>query len=241
MTKTNALLYFFSDNEKYIESLGKSIIRVAKITPDGLLVFFKSYDTMERYQNIWRTDSMWAQIENQKPIFTEPRNKKDLKHVIHAYNASVNQHKGAIFMAVLRGKVSEGLDFADMYGRACVVVGIPFGLITDQKIKLKQQYLNKNRTRANGLLTGEQWYRLDAIRAVNQAVGRVIRHRNDYGAILFLDDNFNDDNNKEDISAWIKENLSDSGPSYRPVPFMQILSELSNFFKVAEEKVRFSL
>ena len=33
---------------------------------------------------------------------------------------------GAIFFAVCRGKVSEGLDFADAAGRAVVITGIPY-------------------------------------------------------------------------------------------------------------------
>eukprot|EP00959_Pyramimonas_sp_CCMP1952_P429331 8991745-Pyramimonas_sp.AAC.1 len=39
-------------------------------------------------------------------------------------------------------------------------------------------------------LTGDQWYVQSAMRAVNQAVGRVIRHRNDYGAIILADERF---------------------------------------------------
>lgn len=39
-------------------------------------------------------------------------------------------------------------------------------------------------------LTGEEWYDQQASRAVNQAVGRVIRHRHDYGAIIFCDERF---------------------------------------------------
>jgi hypothetical protein len=35
-------------------------------------------------------------------------------------------------------------------------------------------------------LTGREWYRQQASRAVNQAIGRVIRHRQDFGAILGL-------------------------------------------------------
>lgn len=38
------------------------------------------------------------------------------------------------------------------------------------------------------VLTGEDWYNQQALRAVNQAVGRVIRHRHDYGAIIFCDE-----------------------------------------------------
>lgn len=37
------------------------------------------------------------------------------------------------------------------------------------------------------LLSGHEWYRQQAFRAVNQAIGRVIRHRHDYGAIFLCD------------------------------------------------------
>lgn len=40
------------------------------------------------------------------------------------------------------------------------------------------------------VLTGEEWYSQQASRAVNQAVGRVIRHRHDYGAIIFCDERY---------------------------------------------------
>ena len=35
---------------------------------------------------------------------------------------------------------------------------------------------------------GEDWYTLQAFRAVNQAVGRCIRHIHDYGSIVLIDD-----------------------------------------------------
>ena len=41
---------------------------------------------------------------------------------------------GAVFFAVCRGKVSEGLDFADRAGRAVVITGIPYAMKTDPKV-----------------------------------------------------------------------------------------------------------
>jgi hypothetical protein len=56
------------------------------------------------------------------------------------------------------------------------------------QVRLKQEVLNeaKATTRGPGL-SGEMWYSQTAMRAVNQAMGRVIRHRWDYGAVILAD------------------------------------------------------
>jgi len=36
-------------------------------------------------------------------------------------------------------------------------------------------------------LSGNEWYKQQASRAVNQAIGRVIRHKEDFGAIILCD------------------------------------------------------
>lgn len=41
---------------------------------------------------------------------------------------------GAIFFAVCRGKVSEGLDFSDRAGRAVVITGLPYPMREDPKV-----------------------------------------------------------------------------------------------------------
>lgn len=53
-------------------------------------------------------------------------------------------------------------------------------------------------------LTGRQWYELDAVRAVNQAVGRVIRHANDFGTIILCDCRFKQTSVSNTLSAWLR-------------------------------------
>ena len=87
--------------------------------------------------------------------------------------------KGAIFFAVCRGKVSEGLDFADRNGRAVIITGLPFPNVKDPHVVLKRQFLDERAAlqKKGGIittrLTGGDWYRQSAYRAVNQAIGRV--------------------------------------------------------------------
>nr|KAG5688345.1 hypothetical protein BaRGS_027887 [Batillaria attramentaria] len=114
-------------------------------------------------------------------------------YAIDDFYEKINDPKlnGAVFMAVCRGKVSEGLDFADNNGRAVVITGLPFPPMLDPRVVLKMQHLDSLQAKAKGQsLTGQQWYRQQATRAVNQAIGRVIRHKDDFGAIMLCDTSF---------------------------------------------------
>ncbi len=42
---------------------------------------------------------------------------------------------GALALAVCRGKVSEGLDFADDYGRLVIAIGIPFPAFKNPQVR----------------------------------------------------------------------------------------------------------
>lgn len=61
------------------------------------------------------------------------------------------QYKGAIFMGVCRGKLSEGLDFVDMNGRAVIITGLPYAPFKDPRIVLKRQYLDKCKAQDNAV------------------------------------------------------------------------------------------
>ena len=56
-------------------------------------------------------------------------------------------------------------------------------------MELKRQYMDASaRAHKEAAFDGQQWYETQASRAVNQAIGRVIRHRKDYGAIILADE-----------------------------------------------------
>lgn len=42
---------------------------------------------------------------------------------------------------------------------------------------------------------------------MNQAIGRVIRHVQDYGTILLLDERYNYSSNKSQISKWLRDKI----------------------------------
>ncbi|KAJ1641129.1 helicase C-terminal domain-containing protein [Pavlovales sp. CCMP2436] len=117
-------------------------------------------------------------------------------------------------------------------GRAVVITGLPLPPFMDPKVVLKREYLNEGVKRAKkegistaDVLTGDEWYTQQAMRAINQAVGRVIRHRNDYGAVLLCDDRFEQPKYCEALSLWLRPRVTIADS------FGDVNAKLNSFFK----------
>lgn len=82
---------------------------------------------------------------------------------------------------------------------------MPFAQWKDPKVQLKMEYLNKKSKEGISHINGRDWYNQEASRAVNQAIGRVIRHINDYGLILLVDKRYADTRVKNERSKWLRE------------------------------------
>lgn len=67
-------------------------------------------------------------------------------------------------------------------------VGIPYAVRKDPVIDMKMTYNDMNVSK--GLLRGSEWYSIQAYRALNQALGRCLRHIHDWGAVLLVDERF---------------------------------------------------
>lgn len=56
--------------------------------------------------------------------------------------------------ALIRGKISEGLDFSQKKCRAVVLVGVPYPCSTDVKVKAKMAYLDALKKAGKMRVTG---------------------------------------------------------------------------------------
>ena len=85
-------------------------------------------------------------------------------------------------------------------------------------------------------LSGREWYRQQASRAVNQAIGRVIRHKQDFGAILLCDVRFTYPDAIQQLPSWLRPYVK----VYKEFGLVQ--RDLIQFFRTADKLVRsFSL
>ncbi|KAL8591949.1 hypothetical protein ACOMHN_020427 [Nucella lapillus] len=201
---------------KFQDSLGQLILQVCSAVPKGVLCFLPSYNALEKLTARWQQTGLWDRVREHKHIMCEPRGSDSggFEENIRSYyriisHGDVNEGVGgALFFAVCRGKVSEGLDFADDFARAVITVGIPYPNFKDIQVKLKKEYNDKAQS-SRRLLSGSQWYEIQAFRALNQALGRCIRHRNDWGALIIVDDRFvqNPAKYSQRLSKWVRSKL----------------------------------
>jgi len=198
------------ESTEYLSDLGNAITNFVRMIPDGVLVFFPSYYIMEICVRAWRGNGILDRIQKHKVVVQEAKTASEMNAVVVRYENLIEKGKGAIFFAVCRGKASEGIDFANSKARGVIITGLPFPPKNDPKVVLKKEFLNRQRpdpSRPNEKLSGNDWYVQEAYRAVNQAIGRVIRHKDDYGAVLLCDSRFQKQEAQNSLSFWLRDKI----------------------------------
>lgn len=138
---------------------------------------------------------------------------------------------GALLLSVVGGKMSEGINFSDRLGRCVVIVGLPYPNINSPEWKARIEYIESStisrltesppdadhdpattspvvmsheQARATAKQVARDFYENACMRAVNQSIGRAIRHRNDYAAIVLVDRRFGTDRIRSKLPGWIR-------------------------------------
>jgi chromosome transmission fidelity protein 1 len=97
----------------------------------------------------------------------------------------VNEPKpGALLLAVVGAKLSEGLNFTDDLARGVLVVGIPFPNSKSIELQERMKYVSHSLPKTEGGRDpAADLYENMAMNAVNQSIGRAIRHGGDWGKL----------------------------------------------------------
>uniref|UniRef100_A0A8C0B1Q3 DNA 5'-3' helicase n=1 Tax=Buteo japonicus TaxID=224669 RepID=A0A8C0B1Q3_9AVES len=198
---------------EFQDEVGALLLSVCQTVGQGILCFLPSYKLLDKLKDRWMHTGLWRNLELVKTVIAEPQGgaKSDFDELLKIYYDAIKckgEKDGALLIAVCRGKVSEGLDFCDANARAVITIGIPFANVKDLQVELKRKYNDQHKS-TRGLLPGSQWYEIQAYRALNQALGRCIRHRNDWGALILVDDRFRNNPNKyiTGLSKWIRQQI----------------------------------
>jgi len=92
---------------------------------------------------------------------------------------------------------------------------MPYANCFDIELKEKMKFfdLQANESRAmkvpeEEIISGNTYYQNLCIKAVNQSIGRAIRHKNDYSLVFLIDHRYQKDNVRCKLSKWVQNKLS---------------------------------
>ena len=165
-----------------IKSLGNEIENLANsVVIGGVLVFFQSFEYLNKCFNIWLREGIIRKFNKIKETFFDIEfNKKNSEESI----MEKKKRNNLLLFTVYRGKNSEGINFSDDEARMVICVGVPYSKLSDIKVRLKRDFLTERCKKERNGFDGRQWYEQDAMNAVNQSLGRLIRNVNDYGIMV---------------------------------------------------------
>ncbi|KAF2653464.1 ATP-dependent RNA helicase-like protein chl1 [Lophiostoma macrostomum CBS 122681] len=229
------------NSDKTMIDLANAIMSTVQKIPDGVVVFFPSYSYLDKCSAAWKrmrleapvnSPSYWDALLKIKPIFLETRSQRQtsdapttskeiaVNSVLDSYGAAIatGKGRGALLFAVIGGSLSEGINFNDALGRGVIVVGLPFPNPHSAEWKAKTQYISMKASAQgqDGKAAARDFYENTCMRAVNQCIGRAIRHRNDYAAILMLDRRYSAPRIQAKLPRWIRSSLA-NGAGVREV------------------------
>ncbi|KAF4907588.1 ATP-dependent DNA helicase chl1 [Colletotrichum fructicola] len=199
--------------------------------------------------------SIWDRMRERKEAFKETRGGSS-DEVLEAYSKAIlgdgepcagaaPKPRGAILLSVVGGKMSEGINFSDRLGRCVIIIGLPYPNINSPEWKAKTEYIETTTvqrltdasastriSREEAIVVAKQaardFYENACMRAVNQSIGRAIRHQGDYAAIVLVDRRYGTDRIRGKLPGWIRGGMNNDSHE-KGLP--QLMGALSGFFR----------
>ncbi|KAK9867288.1 hypothetical protein WJX84_000351 [Apatococcus fuscideae] len=220
---------------------------LAPAVPQGVVAFASSFAYIAQLHQHWQGSGAWARLSAKKAAFVEPHTAAGVAACLQEFSCAAlaspapgpgkSGPSGALLLCVVGGRLSEGINFGDGLGRAVVMLGLPFPNPADAELQEHIRYLNvlpaepavasseTSQREGVGHAVGQRYYEDLCMKAVNQCIGRVIRHQKDWAAILLADVRWSSTSSSsgkqqrtllQQLPAWMLPSLVDTKPSFGP-------------------------
>ncbi|KAL9939403.1 hypothetical protein V8E36_001220 [Tilletia maclaganii] len=220
-----------------LDDLGGILLNACAVIPGGVVVFVPSYGFLDAVWSRWTKSGLLGRLGAKKKIFQEPRNTADVEDVFERYSSTIapamaaaraktagqtaasttsspaSTLTGAIMFAVVGAKLSEGINFSDDLARAVIMIGMPFANAASSELAERMRYVRELAKTAQDvdkeakLDAGNELYLNLCMKAVNQSIGRAIRHKDDYAALILLDCRYSRADIRKRLPGWIRDEV----------------------------------
>ena len=197
--------YKLRSDPRVASTYGDMLLEFVKIVPDGIVCFFPSYVYMDHVFSSWVANNIISEVMKYKLIFMENEVAAESAMAFENYKKAIENGRGAVFLGVARGRVSEGVDFAHHYGRCVILFGLPVRNTQSMIVQTRADYVESNSD-----MSKTDFMLFDAMRAAAQCVGRLLRSKTDYGIVVLADRRYAKPEARAQLPQWIKQFINES-------------------------------
>ena len=189
-------------------AIAQSMIQLSNVVPGGIIYFFTSFDYLRKVVKYLNESNAWDEIQKHKFILSEPSESSKLESVMKSFKSHIDHRDavftGAIMLAVMNGKLSEGINFQNDYCRCVVCVGLPFQNTHDRAVNVRMDFFDELSRSNRNKCSGQQFLENTCMRIVNQAIGRSFRNSRDYAIAILFDARYSQHGKL--LPKWIQRN-----------------------------------
>nr|XP_016937000.1 ATP-dependent DNA helicase DDX11 [Drosophila suzukii] len=208
-----------------LQELSMVLQNLCQVVPGGVVCFLPSYEYLDKvYQHLEQFGTL-DNIGRKKSVFREVSGSAEQLLEKYALAIKASGSGGALLLSVVGGKLSEGLNFADDLGRAVLVVGLPYPNRQSPELQQRMRHLDERL----GPGSGNEFYENLCIKAVNQCIGRAVRHIRDYACVYLLDERFANARIRRKLPEWISRHIVEAGTGRGG--FGAVQARTAKFFK----------
>ncbi|KAK4179564.1 putative ATP-dependent RNA helicase [Triangularia setosa] len=222
-----------------IKNLGLTLLNICSVAPDGVVVFFPSYSYLDEVIAVWQSadgsssQSIWDRLASKKPLFRDASSTSGTAStsddILSSYSAAIDAplspRKGAVLFSVIGGRLSEGINFSDSLCRLVLIVGLPYPNLHSPEWKARIEYLEstciaRGGSKEEAKVEAREFYENAAMRAVNQSIGRAVRHRGDWSGIVLVDRRYEMQRVSGKLPGWIRRGMGEKNENKGVVGLM---------------------
>ncbi|EDX00878.1 ATP-dependent DNA helicase DDX11 [Drosophila yakuba] len=208
-----------------LQELSMLLRNLCQVVPGGVVCFLPSYEYLDKVYTYLEQSGTLETIRGRKSVFREVSGSAEQLLDNYALAIKKPASGGALLLSVVGGKLSEGLNFADDLGRAVLVVGLPYANRQSPELRQRMQHLDEKL----GPGAGNEYYENLCLKAVNQCIGRAVRHIKDYACVYLLDKRFADPKIRGKLPKWISRHIVESNSANGG--FGAVQARTARFFK----------
>jgi DNA excision repair protein ERCC-2 len=172
-----ALFSSARDDPETQRTIARTLEDVIRFTPGNTLVFCPSYSEAQRYHDM-------VAVSGTRYLDEPGKQARDLR-------AAFTDDDGAVLFTSLWGTLGEGVSYDGDDARTVVVLGVPYPHLDDRMEAVQEAYQTAFGESEDGTNDDEAGWRyaveIPTVRKTRQALGRVVRSPDDFGARILLD------------------------------------------------------